>query len=185
VVAARFAAQDDFRRQIKRAVTYLITFACYGAHVHGDESGSVDRDHNLPGSRMLDSNPTRLAAERHLMDQPAYKLDESRRDAVRAAILDRAKQRGWTLLAAHVRTNHVHVIINSDATPEHVMNDLKAYASRNLNALGLDATDRKRWARHGSTRWLPDRDSVDAAIQYVVEKQGDAMAVYISDSLRR
>jgi hypothetical protein len=32
---------------------------------------------------------------------------------------------------------------------------------------------------------LPDRESVDAAIQYVVEKQGDAMAVYVSDSLQR
>jgi len=37
-------------------VIYLITFACYGAHLHGDESGSVDRKHNLPGGRMLGAN---------------------------------------------------------------------------------------------------------------------------------
>jgi lysozyme family protein len=105
-------------------VTYLITFACYGAHVHGDESGSVDRDHNLPGGPMLDHNPTRLAAERHLMDQPPYALDRSRRDAVLQAILDRATQRGWTVLAAHVRTNHVHVVITAEVVPERAMNDL-------------------------------------------------------------
>ena len=28
---------------------YFITFARYGARLHGDESGSVDRRHNLVG----------------------------------------------------------------------------------------------------------------------------------------
>jgi hypothetical protein len=27
-------------------MTYLITFFCYGAHLHGDERGTVDRHHN-------------------------------------------------------------------------------------------------------------------------------------------
>jgi len=44
---------------------------------------------------------------------------------------------------------------------------------------GFDTPDRKRWARHGSTRWLHGRDSVTAAIRYVVEKQGEAMAVFV------
>ena len=166
-------------------MTYLITFACYGAHLHGDESGSIDRLHNLPGSRVISAHAGRVALERRLMNQPHYSLDQPRRNAVLAALLERAKKRGWTILAAHVCTNHVHVIINSDTTPERVMNDLKSYASRHLNAIGLDTPDRKRWARHGSTRWLPGRESVDAAIQYVIEKQGHAMAMYISDSLRR
>src|SRR2546423_10186376 len=30
------------------ALTYLITFACYGCHLHGDPAGSIDRKHNLP-----------------------------------------------------------------------------------------------------------------------------------------
>jgi hypothetical protein len=173
------------KQQIPHTVTYLLTFACYGAHVHGGESGSVDRNHNLAGSRVLGPNPTRLAAERHLMDQAAYTLDQPRRDAVLGALIERAKRRGWLVLAAHVRTNHVHVIIDADAKPERVMNDLKSYASRHLNATGFDTRDRKRWARHGSTRWLRDRKSIDSAILYVIEKQGDPMALYVSDSLRR
>jgi len=32
---------------------YFITFACYGAHLHGDESGSVDRNHLVPGKHAL------------------------------------------------------------------------------------------------------------------------------------
>ena len=99
-------------------VTYLITFACYGCHLHGDESGSVDGAHNLPGSRMLETHPKRVLAERQLMRQLPYNMDQKRRDAVLAAILERCKDREWSLLAGHVRTNHVHVVVEADARPE-------------------------------------------------------------------
>jgi REP element-mobilizing transposase RayT len=159
-------------------MTYLITYACYGCHLHGDESGSVDRQHNTPGSRLIEANPKRVLVEKHRMDQPPYGMDRSRREAVLAAMRERCSDRNWTLLAAHVRTNHVHVVVAAEVRPERIMNDLKAYASRCLNRLGLDEPARKRWARHGSTRWLPKQQSVSAAIRYVVEEQGDPMAVF-------
>ena len=98
--------------------------------------------------------------KRSQMDQPPYAMDENRRNAALASILDRCANRRWRLLAAHVRTNHVHVLVESEAKPERVMNDLKSFASRRLNELGLDGIDRKRWARHGSTRWLFDKKAV-------------------------
>jgi REP element-mobilizing transposase RayT len=157
---------------------YLITFSCYGSHLHGDESGSVDRAHNLPGSRVVEGNPRRVLAERQLMDQPPYELDQSRREAVLAAMLERSTDRQWNLLAAHVRTTHVHIVVEGDARPERIMNDLKSYASRCLNGLELDDPSRKRWARHGSTRWLWKAEHVSAAIRYVVDEQGEPMAVF-------
>jgi REP element-mobilizing transposase RayT len=33
-------------------------------------------------------------------------------------------------LAAHARTNHVHIVVDADVPPERIMNDLKSYASR-------------------------------------------------------
>ena len=43
-----------------------------------------------------------------------------------------------------------HVVIDAEAMPERVMNDLKSYARvRHLNAIGLDSPDRKRWAGMG------------------------------------
>ena len=60
------------------------------------------------------------------------------------------------------------------------MNTFKVYASRRLNRLGLDDPARKRWARHGSTRWLWETGHVSAAIQYVVEEQGEPMSVFQS-----
>jgi len=160
---------------------YFITFSCYGAHLHGDESGSVDRCHNLPGSRLLEADPQRAAAERQRMNQTPYWLDRYSRTVVLEALQEVCLHRGWTLLAAHVRTNHVHVVVAADTRPEKVMTTFKSYASRSLSRLGCDAPDRKRWARHGSTRWIWKDHDVQEAIRYVVEKQGEPMAVFVAD----
>ena len=109
---------------------YFITFACYGGHLHGDESGSVDRHHNLAGSRLLEPDPQRASAERQRMPQAPYWLDRDSRAAVLAALRGHCVHRGWSLLAAHVRTNPVHVIVEAEARPERVMNEFKSYASR-------------------------------------------------------
>ena len=63
-------------------MTYLITFACYGCHLHGEESGSVDPAHNVLGTPILEPNSVRAAWEEQRMDQPPYYLDRIRRDAV-------------------------------------------------------------------------------------------------------
>ena len=162
-------------------MTYLITFACYGCHLHGNESGSVDRAHNVPGTPILEGDAARVAFEQRRMDQSPYQLDQLRRDAVLAAIQEVCAHRGWNLLAAHVRSNHVHTVVEAEIPPEQVMRDFKAYASRRLNGMRLDQPDRKRWARHGSTRWLWKPQHVSAAVQYVVAEQGDAMSVFDSD----
>ena len=162
---------------------YFITFACYGGHLHGDESGSVDRHHNLAGSRLLEPDPQRASAERQRMPQAPYWLDRDSRAAVLAALRGHCVHRGWSLLAAHVRTNHVHVIVKAEARPERVMNEFKSYASRELNHLDRDGPDRKRWARHGSTRWLWKDEDVQKAMRYVVEEQGEPMALFVAEAL--
>jgi len=115
------------------------------------------------------------------MNQAPYLLDRDSRAAVLGALREVCRQRGWSLLAAHVRTNHVHVVVEAEVRPEKVMKDFKSYASRGLNRLGRDGSDRKRWARHGSTRWLWKDQDVQDAIRYVVEEQGEPMAVFVED----
>jgi len=161
-------------------MVYLITFSCYGCHLHGSESGSVDRQHNVPGTPTLEGDSTRAAAEAERMDQAPYHLDQVRRDALLEAIQEVCAHRGWSLLAAHVRSSHVHTVVEAEVPPERVMSDFKAYGSRRLNQMRLDEANRKRWARHGSTRWLWKPQHVSAAIQYVVAEQGDAMSVFES-----
>ena len=164
-------------------MTYLITFACYGCHLHGSESGSVDSGHNAPGTPTLATDSARAAAEAERMDQPPYHLDQIRRDAVLEAIQEVCVHRGWSLLAAHVRSNHVHTVVEAETPPERVMGDFKAYASRRLNRMRMDEPSRKRWAHHGSTRWLWKPQHVSAAMQYVIAEQGEAMSVFESHEL--
>jgi hypothetical protein len=90
---------------------YFITFACYGARLRGDESGSVDRRHNRVGSPLLEPDSQRVIVERREMLQDPYVLDQMRRAVVLAAIQRHCVLRGWNLLAAHVRSNHVHAIV--------------------------------------------------------------------------
>jgi REP element-mobilizing transposase RayT len=154
---------------------YFITFSCYGARLHGDELGSVDRNHNVVGSRVLDANPQRVLAESQRMLQEPYVLDQASRAVVLASLQQHCSHRGWNLLAAHVRSTHVHVIVEAEIRPERIMNEFKSYASRDLNRLRNDGPNRRRWARHGSMRWLWKDQDVQDAIQYVVEGQGEPM----------
>ncbi len=156
---------------------YFITFCCYGTHLPG-QAGAVDRDHNTVGGRFREEDATRESSARRIMLQEAYTLDAPRRAVALAAIRRTASLRHWTLLAAHIRTNHVHVIVEAEETPERVMNVLKSYASRALSQTAFDTADRKRWARHGSTKRLWTSEATTAAVRYVVAGQGEPMAVF-------
>src|ERR1035441_8316773 len=71
---------------------------------------SVDDEHNVPGTPILEVDFARAAAEQERMDQAPYDLDQIRRDAFLEAIQEVCACRGWSLLAAHVRSNHVHTV---------------------------------------------------------------------------
>jgi REP element-mobilizing transposase RayT len=163
-----------------RPLAYHIVFSCYGARLHGDEAGSVDRDHNLPGTEYLPSNPQRAQSDFDRMAEPAYEMDGPRRKVVLEAILEVCIYRHWVLLAAHVRTTHVHAVVKALIVPERILNDFKSYSSRRLNESGFDQAGRKRWSHHGSTRYLWKPQQVQGAIQYVLEAQGEPMEGYLN-----
>ncbi|MEM7682032.1 MAG: class I tRNA ligase family protein [Planctomycetota bacterium] len=152
---------------------YLITFTAYGTWLHHDARGSVDRHHNLPGEPYVPENAAYEQADQNNMAGDAVTLDEAQRKAVLSAIQEVCAHRGWGLYAANVRTNHVHLVVSADASPEKVMGDCKAYATRRLREQGLSSSEERTWTRHGSTRYLNDDHSLAAARQYVVEEQGE------------
>jgi REP element-mobilizing transposase RayT len=115
------------------------------------------------------------------MVQAPYLLDEIARAVVLQTIQQVCAHRRWNLLAAHVRTNHVHVIVEGEVKPDKVMNHFKSYASRRLNKLGRDGPNRRRWAHHGSTRWLWNDQDVRDAIRYVIDEQGEPMAFFVGE----
>ena len=54
----------------------------------------------------------------------------------------------------------------------------KGMRGRCPNRLNPEEGGRKRWARHGSTRWLWKSEHVSAALHYVVDEQGEPMALF-------
>jgi len=161
------------------ALAYFITFSTYGTWLHGTAkgNGSVDRRHNVYDTPFIPPDEGREDCAARRMTDPPYVLGESARTIVRDAIVEHCREKNWTLLALHVRTNHVHVVVSVEREPGRLMSDLKARASRELNRSGTD-TNAKRWTRHGSTRHLFDDASVDAAVAYTLDEQGSPMAVY-------
>ena len=165
-------------KKMPEPIAYFLTFSTYGTWLHGKDPQSVDRANNRVGMPFVPPNPMRERSMTRRMRQPAYELDESRREIVLSSMLDVCRFRRWKLWAAHIRANHVHVVVTALQPPERVMNDLKAYASRRLRESTGESADRDRWTQHGSTRWINDEHSLRNAIEYVLEAQGEPMSCY-------
>jgi len=153
-------------------LAYLITFTTYGTWLHGDNRGSVDPAHNIPGSPYIEPDPQRHRWDHRKCKHPCITLNAKRRAVVQDTIIEVTRYRDWTLHTLNIRTNHVHMVISADETPDRVMNVMKSWATRRMVESSVLATGTKAWARHGSTRYLWKQYQVEAACRYVREAQG-------------
>jgi len=159
---------------------YLITIRTYGTRLHGSEKGSVDRFTAVFGARDLAPNADRVEFEAGMMAEPAFTLDTvAKREQVLDGLHVACRRNQSVLWAAHVRVEHLHVVVETDRKVERAMADLKAWATRMLRRAAPEDVRRNYWARHGSTRYLFNRQSVQAAVVYVIKKQGTPMTTYL------
>ena len=152
------------------SMVYLLTFCCYGSRVPGEE-GVVSRSNNLVGARRSPASEALAGTARESMTDAPYDLGPEQRRIVLQTAIDVCRHRGWILKAAHVRTTHVHLVVEAEIAQERIMNSVKSYSSRALKR-------HKSWARHGSTLYLWTREEVARAIRYAVSGQGAPMAMY-------
>lgn len=152
-------------------LAYLITFRTYGTWLPGDERGYVDAQHSSWAEPYRMPDPDREDEMRGLMRHPSVLLTDVQRRSVLEAIHERCLHTGWQVMAANVRTNHVHVVLTAAERPEPVMDSLKRWATRRLRQADPALHDRRVWARHGSTRHLWKDDAVARAVEYVLEQQ--------------
>ena len=139
---------------------------------------SVGGQHNEYGQAKLPPNIRRVEQVQKELQQTPYRLDQQRRGIVLRALRETCLDRRWRLLAAHVRNNHVHVVVRAAVRPELILGVLKSRASQRLSEAGIDKPGRRRWTRHGSTLYLWKEGHVDSAIHYVMEGQGRVLAVH-------
>ena len=129
-------------------LAYFLTWHTYGSWLHGHEQGSVDDEHAVFGEPFARSDSER--AQRRMRQQPVA-LAEAARVAAQEAVVEVCRFRGWRLLALHIRTTHVHVVVHAVAPVEKVLVDFKDYATRRLHEEGCYRKDAKIWVVHGST----------------------------------
>jgi REP element-mobilizing transposase RayT len=160
---------------------YLLTFTCYGSHLPGDDRGSFD--HVRQGERRsISPDPGLESYGRQKMRQAKYLLSSPEsRILVRDAIVDVCKFRCWILYALHVRTNHVHGIVDAEASPSRIFNDWKAYATRALRDAGISGPNRIHWTHGGGLRTIQTPVGLTRAMHYVLHGQGTLLQTVWSD----
>ena len=153
-------------------LAFFITFRCFGTWLPGDGRGWTDRHDRTSESAIRSEHPgLHIEAQSAMLQEPFF-LGSPHRETVRQAILDVCVHRRWALQALNVRTNHVHLVVCAESTPERVMSTFKAWCTRRLREAGLIRENQKPWPRHGSTRYLWRPDEVADACSYVMESQG-------------
>ena len=115
------------------------------------------------------------------MAEPEFTLGSQDRTLVLSSVLDACAYRTWHLFCVHVRTNHVHAVLQTDVAVERALVYLKARAT---SALKTNHPGRQRfWIKHGSTRYLWNHTSLAAAMDYVINQQGSPMEVWMRKSI--
>ncbi len=159
-------------------LAYFLSWHTYGTWLHGDERGSVDRDHNRYETPFVDASSNRKQFMQAEQKHPSLSLNQEQREQVFLALRETCDFRSWKLIALHVRTTHVHVVVAAAGPPEPVLTTLKAYATRRLRQNGCAEPERPVWSRHGSTRYLWDQIGVESVVRYVVLEQGALLAPF-------
>jgi hypothetical protein len=78
-------------------------------------------------SPMLVYDPKREAHCRLRLQNTLFVLDEKPRISTLKAILSVCSHRKWTPYAVHIRTTHVHAVIQGQVAPERMFSDFKAF----------------------------------------------------------
>jgi REP element-mobilizing transposase RayT len=158
------------------SLAYLITFRCYGTWLRGDERGSRDRFHNRYKSPYIPPNERWPQYNVGTLKVEPVTLNATQREAIESAVRETCALRNWLLRALNVRTNHVHVVVSIGETkPEHALNAFKANATRRMRQGGCWQRADSPWADKGSKRHLWNERSIERAIDYVINGQGDEL----------
>ena len=159
-------------------MTYFVTVRCYGSHLPGDSQGSFD--HVRDGERrFIAPNAALERYHREHMKQPPFVLSPGAREVVRDAIVQTCEFRAWFLHALHVRTNHLHGVVDADQEDGQVLNTWKAYATRALRSAGLADVDRRIWAHGAGVQQVRSQEHLRNVVRYILNGQGNPMETFV------
>ena len=117
--------------------------------------------------------PRPLLAEwcRKQMTGEAVLLEPRDRETVEQACRQHCDHRGWHLLAVNARTNHVHVVVAADESPQKVRDQLKANCTGALRRQDKPLVAKRTWTKGGDCEILDTDDDIEAAVIYTTDTQ--------------
>jgi REP element-mobilizing transposase RayT len=154
-------------------LAFFLTWTTYGSWLPGDERGWV-KWHD--GFQQPNERIRKAAAAK--MVEAEIALDTEQRNIVEQTVTRHCEIRGWYLHAVNCRTNHVHVVVTAaNYDPETVRDQFKSWCTRKLKererqkGCNEDVMRQHWWTEGGSQRSIDDEDSLEAAIEYVLDAQ--------------
>jgi len=153
-------------------LAYFLTWTTYGTWLPGDERGW----YSSPGQWSSPDNLRKLWSQIR-MTEDAIVLSHQQRREVESTISRHCKIRHWHLHAVTCRSNHVHVVVTANIAPKLVMEQFKAWCTRNLKDLVRHSADihqgerEKWWTENGSKPYLFTDLELGGAIAYTLEQQ--------------
>jgi REP element-mobilizing transposase RayT len=173
---------------------WLLTWTTYGSWLPGDARGFVSDvagtdgaavRHNQPGTSCDADHPGLRAYMKEQLRQPPISLTVSQGEALLEQFQETARHRQWSLLAAAVMHNHIHLVVGvvGDPEPETLLRDFKSYGSRALNRRWSKPIAGTWWTESGSRRKLPDASAVQGAVLYVTDRQANPPVTWKNPAL--
>lgn len=155
-----------------RPLAYHITFGTYGARLHGDSRGTVDREHNGFGDSILEHDLERLQeAAGRLRFDPIYFTAEQREflESIIPSICDRGS---WQHVVSAAGPDHVHVCLIAPVVPgDRIKPWLKRWLGEALSARWPLSKGASWWAEHGSVKWIFDEAYFQNVKKYIEDQK--------------
>jgi len=148
-------------------LAYHITFGTYGARLHGDEKGTVDRRTNVPGTPVVGEIDARRRIEMDRMRFPPVFLTAEQRRHAEAVIPEICTRGGWTHHVSAAGPDHVHVVLTTDRDGQKVRHWLKRWLGESLSARWRLIVGQSWWAEGGSVKRIWENRYFREAVEYV------------------
>ncbi len=150
---------------------HLLTWRTYGTWMPGDDRGWVDERNNGYGEPTRTPDPQQHNMAVGQMAAPPFTFSVPLRERVTEILHEACAWRGWPVLALNVRSNHVHLVVAGELGTGNPLTALKARVTSVLWEEGRIPRSASVWSRGGSHRRLRRRSEVEAAVDYVMNRQ--------------
>lgn len=139
-------------------------------------AGAIDKFNNKHDTPYLPENQKWHKFNREILKYSPVELNDKMRNSVENGLRETCEIRRWKIFAINVRTNHVHVVVSiGDKSSKKALIAFKANSTRKMREDKVWEFEHSPWAEKGSRKFLWTEKSVETAIDYVINGQGNPL----------